>query len=132
MLRQECFIRACYSIVNLDLNQQIRQVNQPHLILLRVLAHISFGSKHHSKGKSFFSNNCLGTLIHYRMRCTLLHIGRGVKGNLTSQNGTETHAQKVCTHARQKIASQISSCLHCLSSTSLKNLFLHKVAKSLF
>jgi hypothetical protein len=30
MLRKGCFIRACYSIVNLDLNKQIRQVNQPH------------------------------------------------------------------------------------------------------
>jgi hypothetical protein len=34
MLRKDGFIRACYSIVNLDLNKQIRQVNQPHLYIL--------------------------------------------------------------------------------------------------
>jgi hypothetical protein len=30
MLGKGCFIRAFYSIVNIDLNKQIRQVNQPH------------------------------------------------------------------------------------------------------
>jgi myo-inositol-1-phosphate synthase len=33
MLRKGCFIRACYSIVNYDLNKQIRQVNQPHWLI---------------------------------------------------------------------------------------------------
>jgi hypothetical protein len=30
MLRKGCFIRACYSIINWELNKQIRRVNQPH------------------------------------------------------------------------------------------------------
>jgi hypothetical protein len=30
MLKKGCFIRACYSIVNKDLNKQIRQVNPHH------------------------------------------------------------------------------------------------------
>jgi hypothetical protein len=48
MLIKGCFIRACYSIVNYDLNKQIRQVNQPHCYL----AHIS-SSK--TKIQSIFS-----------------------------------------------------------------------------
>jgi hypothetical protein len=34
MLRKGCFIRACYSIVNIDLNKQIRQLNQSHYYMV--------------------------------------------------------------------------------------------------